>query len=92
VNAPSPLSGNPLLAIFAVSEALVSSIEYSEVLANLAARIGEAMNVMSCDILTYDAEREAFTFDALWSTAGASASDRALVGRVVRLRDRPDLH
>jgi transcriptional regulator with GAF, ATPase, and Fis domain len=91
VNAPSPLSGNPLLAIFAVSEALVSSTGYSEVLANLAARIGESMNVMSCDILTYDAEHEAFTFDALWSAAGVSASDRARVGRIVRLRDRPDL-
>jgi transcriptional regulator with GAF, ATPase, and Fis domain len=91
MSTPSPLSGNPLLAIFAVSEALVSSSDYPEVLANLAAKIGEAMNVGSCDILTYDAEREILTFDALWTAEGLTADDHARLGREVRLADRPDL-
>ena len=88
---PSPLSGNPLLAIFEVSEALVSSSEYHEMLAQLATKIGEAMNVASCDILAYVPERDACIHAAFWKADGLTVKEHASVGTFVNLRDRPDL-
>jgi GAF domain-containing protein len=91
MRAPSPLSANPLLAIFEVSQALVSSTEYSEVLAKLAAKIGEAMNVASCNILAYVPEQDACIHAAFWKAEGTTEVERATVGTFVNLRDRPDL-
>jgi GAF domain-containing protein len=91
VRTPSPLSANPLLAIFEVSEALVSSGEYSEMLSQLAAKIGEAMNVASCDILAYVPEREACIHAAFWKAEEATEAEHMSIGNFVSLRDRPDL-
>jgi GAF domain-containing protein len=91
VSTPSPLSGNPVRAIFEVSAALVSSTVFREVLANVGAKIGEAMNVSSCDIQTYVAERDVCIYEAFWSVHGLTDADRDYIGTVTNVRDRPDI-
>ncbi|HMK93287.1 MAG TPA: GAF domain-containing protein [Thermoleophilia bacterium] len=87
----SPLAGNPLRAILEVSTALVSSPVYEEVLARLVEKIGLAMNVWSCDLQAYIAERDACIYVAAWSQPGLSDDERAYLGTVTNVRDRPDL-
>lgn len=91
MSTPSPISGNPLRAIFEVSAALVSSTVFREVLAQLVAKIGEATNVSSCDIQTYVPEREVCIYEAYWSVRGLTEADRDYIGTVTNLRDRPDI-
>jgi GAF domain-containing protein len=91
VSTPSPISGNPLRAIFEVSAALVSSTVYREMLTQLVAKIGEAMNVFSCDIQTYVPEREACIYEASRCVDGLSGTDRDYIGTVTNLRERPDI-
>jgi GAF domain-containing protein len=86
----SPLSGNPYRAILEVSAALVSSLEMDEVFGNVAQKIGEAMNVRSVDIQTYDSGRDTLTYEAFWSIDGVSEEDAAYVGTVTNVRERPD--
>jgi GAF domain-containing protein len=91
VSTPSPLSGNPLRAIFEVSAALVSSTVFRDVLAQVVAKIGEAMNVSSCDMQTYMPERDVCIYEAFWSVRGITDADRDYIGTVTNLRDRPDI-
>jgi GAF domain-containing protein len=89
--APSPLSGNPLLAIVEVGRALQSSTVIAEMLATVAARIGETMSAWTCDIMTYVPERDLLVYEAHWCVAGVRDADRSRTGRAIHLRDRPDL-
>jgi GAF domain-containing protein len=89
--APSPLSGNPLLAIVEVGRALQSSTIIAEMLATVAARVGETMSAWSCDIQTYIPERDLLVYEAYWCLGGLSDEDRSWIGRTIHLRDRPDL-
>lgn len=88
---PSPLSGNPLLAIVEVGRALVSSTAHSEMLATVVERVGETMSAWACDILTFVPERDLLIYEAHWCVRGLSAEDRSRIGRTIHLRDRPDL-
>jgi len=91
VSEPSSIAGNPLLAILEVSAALVSSIELDEVFARVVEKIGEAMSVWSVDISTYVPEREIMIYEAYWCEGGITDDDRAYIGTVANLRERPDL-
>jgi GAF domain-containing protein len=83
-------SGNPFRAILDVGAALVSSLELEEVFANVAQKIGEAMMVWSVDIQTLDREQGVLLYEAFWCREGVSDDDRAYVGTVTDVRDRPD--
>ncbi len=87
----SPLSGNPLRAIFEVTASLVSSTRAEEVFADVVAKIGEAMNVWSCDLMTYVPERDITVYEAFWCAGGVTEDDREYVGTVNVLRERPDI-
>jgi GAF domain-containing protein len=88
---PSPLAGNPLRAIFEVSSALVASVDYHETLAALCAKIGEALDVSSVDIQTYEPELDVCVYDAYWALAGLTDDDLAYLGTVTRVSERPDI-
>lgn len=83
-------SGNPFRAILDVGAALVSSLELDEVFANIAPKIGEAMRVWSVDVQTYDRERGTLLYEAYWSQDGPSDVDRAYIGTVTEIADRPE--
>jgi len=87
----SPLAGNPLRAILEVTGALVSSPVYEEVLAGLVEKIGQAMNVWSCDLQAYVPERDACIYVAAWSVPGPTDDEIAYLGTVTNVRDRPDI-
>jgi len=87
----SPLAGNPLRAILEVSEALISSPVYEEVLASLVEKIGLAMNVWSCDLQAYVPERDACIYVAAWSVPGLTDDEVAYLGTVTNVRDRSDI-
>jgi len=90
MSSPSTSGGNPFRAILDVGAALVSSLELDQVFANVAEKIGEAMMVWSVDIQTFDRERGTLLYEAYWSQAGLTDEDRAYVGTVTEIRDRPD--
>ena len=87
----SPLAGNPLLAILEVSAALVSSTVFRDALEAVVGRIGEATSVSSCDLHTYDAPRNLLIYEGYWSIDGVTDEDRAYIGTVTPVDDRPDL-
>lgn len=87
----SPLAGNPLRAIMEVSAALVSSPVYEEVLSSLVEKIGLAMDVWSCDLMSYVPERDVTIYEAVWQRPGLSDDDRAYIGTVSSLAERPDV-
>ena len=85
------ISGNPLQAILEVSAALVSSLEYREVLSTVAEKIGRAMSVWSVGISSYDADRDVCVFEGWWCLGGSTQEDLDYIGTVADLRERPDL-
>ena len=85
------ISGNPFRAVLAVSEALVSSTVYEEVMANVAEIVGMAMSVWDVGISSYVAERDICIFEAWWCEGGNTQEDIDYVGTVAELRERPDL-
>jgi GAF domain-containing protein len=85
------ISGNPLRAILEVSAALVSSLEYGEVMAAVAEKIGQAMSVWNVGISSYDAVRDVCVFEGWWCEGGITQEDRDYIGTVADLRERPDL-
>ena len=87
----SPLAGNPLRAILEVSQALVSSNVYEQALGAVVAKIGESMDVWSCDLQSCLPEVDCCVYDAYWSVEGATDEDRAYMGTVTRIADRPDI-
>lgn len=91
VDANDAISGNPLRAILEVSAALVSSLEYRDVMANVAEKIGRAMSVWNVGISSYDAARDVCVFEGWWSAGGITQYDIDYIGTVADLRERPDL-
>ena len=85
------ISGNPFRAVLAVSEALVSSTVYEEVMANVAAVVGMAMSVWDVGISSYIADRDICIFEAWWCEGGSTQEDIDYIGTVADLRERPDL-
>jgi len=90
LSTPGASSGNPFRAILDVGSALVSSLVLEEVFANVAAKIGEAMMVWAVDIQTYDRSRDVLVYEAYWCQEGVTADDRAYIGTITDLGDRPD--
>jgi diguanylate cyclase (GGDEF)-like protein len=72
-----------------ISSALTSSLVLEEVLAIIAERIAEAMDVWGCDIHDHDAEANTLTLVAWWCPE-PTEEDLAYIGNVVHLEERPD--
>jgi GAF domain-containing protein len=85
------IRGNPFRAVLAVSEALVSSTVYEEVLAGVAEIIGMAMSVWDVGISSYVSDRDICVFEAWWCEGGSTQEDIDYIGTVADLRERPDL-
>jgi GAF domain-containing protein len=83
------LVGNPLTPLLDVAAALVSSLELEEALANVAARIGEAMSVSKVDIYAYDRERDVLVYEARWVTDTLPDVSINPIGSEVRIAERP---
>ncbi len=77
-------------AVLELSATLASSLVLEDVLATVARRVGEIMDVWWVDIWNYSSERDALVYEAYWCCGGMSDEDRAFVGTVTPLDERPE--
>jgi diguanylate cyclase (GGDEF)-like protein len=77
-------------AVLELSATLASSLVLEDVLATVARRVGEIMDVWWVDIWNYSSERDALVYEAYWCRGGVSDEDRAFVGTVTPLDERPE--
>jgi GAF domain-containing protein len=78
-------------AVLRAAAALTSSSVPAETLSALARCIGEALDVSSVDIWTYQRDHNAVTHEAMWERARDAGEVAAAIGTVLSLDDRPDL-
>jgi len=88
-SSPRPPRRNLNSIVAEIRSALTSSLVLEEVLALIAERIAEAMEVWGCDIHDYDPERNTLTLVAWWCPE-PTEEDLAYIGNVVQLDERPD--
>jgi GAF domain-containing protein len=77
-------------AVLELSATLASSLVLEDVLATVARRIGEIMDVWWVDIWNYSSERDALIYEAYWCRGGVTDQDLAYVGTVTPLDERPE--
>ena len=77
-------------AVLELSATLASSLVLEDVLATVARRVGEIMDVWWVDIWNYSSERDALIYEAYWCRGGMSDDDLAYVGTVTPLGERPE--
>ena len=77
-------------AVLELGATLASSLVLEDVLATVARRIGEIMDVWWVDIWNYSSERDALIYEAYWCRGGMSDEDLAYVGTVTPLNERPE--
>ena len=72
-------------------EILVGALASPGGLAAFVAEVGRALDVWLIDVWSFDRERDAAVYEAVWRREGAGADDLAVVGTRVALDERPDL-
>ncbi len=72
-------------------ETLVGALASPGGLAAFVAQVGRALDVWLIDVWSFDRERDAAVYEAVWRREGAAADDLAVVGTRVALDERPDL-
>jgi GAF domain-containing protein len=72
----------------AVSRAIAASPDLDEMLAAIARRVAEALDVWECNIYEYRPESDSLVATALWASE-ATEDDRAWLGTVYPVADRP---
>ena len=77
-------------AVLELGAMLASSLVLEDVLATVARRIGEIMDVWWVDIWNYSSERDALIYEAYWCRDGVTDEDLAYVGTVTPLAERPE--
>lgn len=82
---------DPTRAILDVGAALVSSLEFEEALANVAEKIGSAMDVCSVEIWRGSPNRQTAVCEAAWGRPGEGCERSDFAGTVVDLARHPDL-
>jgi diguanylate cyclase (GGDEF)-like protein len=72
-------------------ETLLAALASPGGLAAFVAEVGRALDVWLIDVWSFDRERDAAVYEAVWRREGAGADDLAVVGTRVALDERPDL-
>ncbi len=79
---------DPYRAVYDVGSTLAASLDLDEVLASVARRVAEALDVQQCDIHDYNADADTLTCAAIWSK-DPNEEDAAWIGHVIDLNERP---
>jgi GGDEF domain-containing protein len=80
---------DPYATVLDVGTTLAASLEFDEVVQDIARRVGEALEVQWCDINEYDPVARTFTYAAVWSER-LRGVDVDYLGTVISLDDRPE--